>query len=85
MSVNGDMLFLKLAEEVMVEGNLDCTTMGAADFHRVSEEVFRKINLLPREGHGQFNPADLAQDDDQLRSFFLGKSSPCNCSCILKP
>ena len=70
------MLFLKLAEEVMEEDKLDCTTMGAEEFHRVAEEVFRKINLLPREGHGQFDAADLAQDDDQLRSFFLGQSLP---------
>ena len=76
MSVNGDMLFLKLAEEVVEERQMDSTTMGADAFHRVAEEVFRRINLLPREGHGQFDAADLAQDDDQLRSFFLGQSLP---------
>ena len=73
MAVTSDMLFIVLAEEEMKEqGIRSSMDMTTEEFHTIVDAVFSKISLLQREGSGKFSEADMEEDDDQLRNFFLG-------------
>jgi hypothetical protein len=83
MGLSSDILLLALAEECLKELGLSTEGMTGNDFQRVVAAVYNKITLLPRECR-DFSVAETAQDDDEQRSFFLGKPS-LTCTLVYPP
>ncbi len=73
MALTSDMINLVLAEEAIEELKINKADMTVDDFHRIVEAVFGKISLLKRDRGGKFSKNEMAQDNDQLQNFFLGK------------
>lgn len=75
MELSANILLLVLAREVMAELGVTSTSATEQDFEDIVKIVHKKIQLVPKESEDEVRQDEAREDDDQLRSFFLGTDS----------
>ena len=75
MELSANILLLVLAREVMAELGVTSTSATEQDFEAIVKIVHKKIQLVPKESEDEVSQDEAREDDDQLRSFFLGTDS----------
>ena len=75
MELSANILLLVLAREVMAELGVTSTSATEQDFEDIVKIVHKKIQIVPKESEDEVRQDEAREDDDQLRSFFLGTDS----------
>ena len=73
MELSSNIVLSVLAQETMEEMHITSSTCTEQDFDMIVKTVHKKINIDLKQKEMEVTEEETKEDDDQLRSFLLGK------------